>query len=114
MKSEDFLKHRDTENTEKERGKRGEVEGGSSARVGRLGWGHSVKSESAHSRRCFLFLGAQPGIEAEDGQCDPDALEADESPCLDRFTVEECTDCKLDRRSDVLEHSHGHKGDVFA
>jgi hypothetical protein len=33
---------------------------------------------------------------------------------LDRFTVEECTDCKLDRRSDVLEHSHGHKGDVFA
>ena len=68
----------------------------------------------ARSRRCFLFLGVEPGVEAEDRQCDPDALEAQESPCLDRFTVEECTDRKLDRRSDVLEHSHGHKGDVFA
>jgi hypothetical protein len=29
LKSEDILKHRDTENTEKERGKRGEVERGS-------------------------------------------------------------------------------------
>jgi hypothetical protein len=27
LKSEDILKHRDTENTEKERGKRGEEEG---------------------------------------------------------------------------------------
>jgi hypothetical protein len=36
LKSEDILKHRDTENTEKERGKRGEVEGGFIARVGSL------------------------------------------------------------------------------
>jgi hypothetical protein len=33
----DILKHRGTENTEKERGERGEVERGSIARVGRLG-----------------------------------------------------------------------------
>jgi hypothetical protein len=36
LKFKDILKHRGTENTEKERGKRGEVEGGFIARVGSL------------------------------------------------------------------------------